>query len=133
MFRQVIGRRRKAYLTEVGRENHGLRTHFANDIRHVGHAELRLAIDRLLSKRGHVHQFEERPGELDDMILRAASVLKDNPELKYSLADRYNYIMLDEFQDTNPAQFQLVKLLTDHPVHEGRPNILAVGDDDQAI
>ena len=54
-------------------------------------------------------------------------------EIKYSLAEQYSYIMLDEFQDTNPAQFRLVESLTDHPVHEGRPNVLAVGDDDQAI
>ncbi len=71
--------------------------------------------------------------DYDDMILRAIAALETNPELKYSLAERYNYIMLDEFQDTNPAQFRLVQLLTDHPVHEGRPNVLAVGDDDQAI
>src|SRR5205085_9333447 len=71
--------------------------------------------------------------DYDDMILRAIDALESNPELKYSLAERYSYIMLDEFQDTNPAQFKLVQLLTDHPVHEGRPNILAVGDDDQAI
>ncbi|MBX4188808.1 ATP-dependent helicase, partial [Candidatus Saccharibacteria bacterium] len=71
--------------------------------------------------------------DYNDMILRAISALENNPELKYSLAENYSYIMLDEFQDTNPAQFKLVKLLTDHPVHEGRPNVLAVGDDDQAI
>src|SRR4051812_39701119 len=41
--------------------------------------------------------------------------------------------MLDKFNDNKPAQYKKVKLLTDHPVHEGRPNILAVGDDDQAI
>ncbi len=71
--------------------------------------------------------------DYDDMILRAIDALQDNPELKYSLAERFSHIMLDEFQDTNPAQFKLVQLLTDHPVNEGRPNILAVGDDDQAI
>jgi DNA helicase-2/ATP-dependent DNA helicase PcrA len=71
--------------------------------------------------------------DYDDMILRAIETLESNPELKYSLAERYSHIMLDEFQDTNPAQFRLVQLLTDHPVHEGRPNVLAVGDDDQAI
>ena len=41
--------------------------------------------------------------------------------------------MLDEFQDTNGSQLKLVELLTDNPISEGRPNILAVGDDDQAI
>jgi len=76
---------------------------------------------------------ENKLYDYDDMILRAIEALENNPELKYSLAERYNYIMLDEFQDTNPAQFRLVQLLTDHPVNEGRPNILAVGDDDQAI
>jgi DNA helicase II / ATP-dependent DNA helicase PcrA len=71
--------------------------------------------------------------DYDDMILRAIAVLETDSELRYTLAERYSHIMLDEFQDTNPAQFRLVQLLTDHPVHEGRPNILAVGDDDQAI
>lgn len=71
--------------------------------------------------------------DYNDMILRAINALQTNPELKYSLAERYSYIMLDEFQDTNPAQFRLVQLLSDHPVNEGRPNVLAVGDDDQAI
>ncbi|MBX4190987.1 ATP-dependent helicase [Candidatus Saccharibacteria bacterium] len=75
----------------------------------------------------------QRLYDYDDMIIRAIEALETNAELRYSLADRYSYIMLDEFQDTNPAQFRLVQLLTDHPVHEGRPNVLAVGDDDQAI
>lgn len=94
--------------------------------------------DRLKAAAGIYRQYQKNLKaqhlyDYDDMILRASSVLEANPEIKYSLAERYSYIMLDEFQDTNPAQFQLVKLLTDHPVHEGRPNILAVGDDDQAI
>ncbi|HET7528948.1 MAG TPA: ATP-dependent DNA helicase, partial [Candidatus Saccharimonadales bacterium] len=76
---------------------------------------------------------ERRQYDYDDMILRAIGLLEANPDLRFSLAERYSYIMLDEFQDTNPAQFRLVELLTDHPVHEGRPNVLAVGDDDQAI
>lgn len=71
--------------------------------------------------------------DYDDMILRAIDALEKNRELKYSLAEKYSYILLDEFQDTNPAQFRLVQLLTDHPVNEGRPNVMAVGDDDQAI
>lgn len=71
--------------------------------------------------------------DYDDMILRVIDVLQANPEFRYTVAEQYNYIMLDEFQDTNPAQMRLVELLTDHPVHEGRPNVMAVGDDDQAI
>ncbi|GAB4026258.1 MAG: hypothetical protein Fur0011_1240 [Candidatus Microgenomates bacterium] len=71
--------------------------------------------------------------DFNDMILRAISGIKNNNELRYNLQERYQYILLDEFQDTNPSQFALVKLLCDHPVHEGRPNVMAVGDDDQAI
>jgi DNA helicase II / ATP-dependent DNA helicase PcrA len=71
--------------------------------------------------------------DFDDMILRAIRVLEDNTDLKYTLQEQYQYILLDEFQDTNAAQLRLVELLTDNPANEGRPNILAVGDDDQAI
>lgn len=71
--------------------------------------------------------------DFDDMILRAIEALEKNPDLKYTLQERYLYLMLDEFQDTNAAQLKLVQLLSDNPVHEGRPNVLAVGDDDQAI
>lgn len=71
--------------------------------------------------------------DFDDMILRAIEGLRSNDELRFNLQERYQYILLDEFQDTNPSQFELVKHIADHPVHEGRPNIMAVGDDDQAI
>ncbi len=71
--------------------------------------------------------------DFDDMILRSIHALETNLDLRYTLQERYLYILLDEFQDTNAAQLRLVQLLTDNPVNEGRPNILAVGDDDQAI
>lgn len=71
--------------------------------------------------------------DFDDMILESINVLERTPELKFSLQERYQYLLLDEFQDTNAAQLRLVALLTDNPANEGRPNVLAVGDDDQAI
>lgn len=71
--------------------------------------------------------------DFDDMILRAVEALRDNLDLRYTLQEQYQYILLDEFQDTNNAQFELVRLLCDNPVNEGRPNVMAVGDDDQAI
>lgn len=71
--------------------------------------------------------------DFDDMILRAIDALEKNPDLRYSLQEQYLYLLLDEFQDTNAAQLRLVQLLSDNPVSEGRPNVLAVGDDDQAI
>lgn len=71
--------------------------------------------------------------DFDDMIIQSIQSLEQNPELKYTLQEQYLYILLDEFQDTNAAQLRLVQLLSDNPVHEGRPNVMAVGDDDQAI
>ena len=71
--------------------------------------------------------------DYDDMILRAVRGLQNNDDLRFTLQEQYLYILLDEFQDTNGAQLRLVELLTDNPVLEGRPNVLAVGDDDQAI
>ncbi|HUS26627.1 MAG TPA: ATP-dependent DNA helicase [Nevskiaceae bacterium] len=71
--------------------------------------------------------------DFDDMIIRAIAALEQHADLRYSLQEQYLYILLDEFQDTNAAQLRLVQLLSDNPVHEGRPNVLAVGDDNQAI
>ncbi len=71
--------------------------------------------------------------DFDDMICLVAHTLETIAELRFNLQEQYLYIMVDEFQDTNGAQLRLLNALTNNPIHEGRPNILAVGDDDQAI
>jgi DNA helicase II / ATP-dependent DNA helicase PcrA len=71
--------------------------------------------------------------DFEDMILRVIDALKTNDELRYNLQEKYQFILLDEFQDTNASQFSLVRQLADNPVNENQPNIFAVGDDDQAI
>ena len=63
--------------------------------------------------------------DYDDMILRAVHALETNNDLKFTLQEKYQYILLDEFQDTNEAQLRIVQLLTDNPVNEGRPNVMA--------
>lgn len=67
--------------------------------------------------------------DFDDMIEMAVRILTEDEGFKATLSERYQFIMLDEFQDTNPSQFAIVKKLTDYE----RPLIMAVGDDDQAI
>ena len=64
-----------------------------------------------------------------DMIEQAIHILKTDKGFRLTLSERFQYILLDEFQDTNPSQFELIKLLTDYD----QPNVMAVGDDDQAI
>lgn len=71
--------------------------------------------------------------DFDDMILDVISVLEEFPSVRYEIQEQYQYVLVDEFQDTNEAQMRLLKLITDAPVNEGRPNIMAVGDDDQAV
>lgn len=71
--------------------------------------------------------------DFDDMVSLVAHTLETTPELRLNLQEQYQYIMVDEFQDTNGAQGRLLNALTDNPASEGRPNILAVGDDDQAV
>lgn len=76
---------------------------------------------------------EEGLIDFEDMILQVILALEKNQTLKYELAEQYLYFLIDEFQDTNDAQMRLIKLLTDAKEYEGRPNIMVVGDDDQAI
>lgn len=71
--------------------------------------------------------------DYDDMIMQVVHGMEVNADLKYNLQEKYLYLMVDEFQDTNLAQLRILHALTDNPVSEGTPNILVVGDDDQAV
>ncbi|MBO4698220.1 UvrD-helicase domain-containing protein [bacterium] len=66
--------------------------------------------------------------DFDDLIGIPVSILKSDAEICRKYASRYRYIMVDEYQDTNSAQFEFVKLLSS--VHK---NLCVVGDDDQSI
>lgn len=72
---------------------------------------------------------EEGLFDFADMIEQAIAILKKDKGFRLTLSERFQYILLDEFQDTNPSQFEIIKLLTDYD----QPNVMAVGDDDQAI
>jgi DNA helicase-2/ATP-dependent DNA helicase PcrA len=71
--------------------------------------------------------------DYDDMIMQVVHAIEVNDDLKFNLQEKYLYFMVDEFQDTNLAQMRILHNLTDNPVNEGSPNILVVGDDDQAV
>lgn len=71
--------------------------------------------------------------DFDDMILYAIQALEAEDWLLAGLQERYQYILVDEFQDTNGAQYRLVDLLTTPRTPEDKPNLFVVGDDDQAI
>ncbi|MCX8028647.1 MAG: UvrD-helicase domain-containing protein [Brevinematales bacterium] len=66
--------------------------------------------------------------DFTDLIILPYKLLKENENLRNSYKRRWKYIMVDEFQDTDPIQYELIKLL----LNEER-NICVVGDDDQSI
>ena len=66
-----------------------------------------------------------------DMILWVRDAIRSDVDLRYNLQEQYQFILVDEYQDTNGAQNDLLYLLCGDP--EDQPNIFAVGDDDQAI
>ena len=66
--------------------------------------------------------------DFDDLLVYAYLLLKNHPEVLAAYQDRFRYIMVDEYQDTNHAQYEITMLLA-----AGHKNIMVVGDDDQSI
>jgi DNA helicase-2/ATP-dependent DNA helicase PcrA len=66
--------------------------------------------------------------DFDDLLMHVATLLRDNPEIRSGLDERYRFILVDEYQDTNLAQYAIARALSvDHP------NLAVTGDPDQSI
>ncbi|BAS26687.1 hypothetical protein LIP_0830 [Limnochorda pilosa] len=116
------------------------------------------ALPTLRAWRGHVHgpavafvrpavelaaRMREQAGvaNFQDLLLRAARLLRDDADVRRSLAGRYTHVLVDEFQDTDPIQAEVLFLLTGEPLHETdwhhltpRPgSLFVVGDPKQSI
>ena len=72
--------------------------------------------------------FKNGAMDFDDLLLQFYLILKNHPDALHKYQHKFNYIMIDEYQDTNPAQYEIIKLLG--AAHE---NICVVGDDAQSI
>ena len=66
--------------------------------------------------------------DFDDIIVNTIKLLEENKDIREYYQNKFKYVLVDEYQDTNHAQFVLTKLLS-----EGYNNICVVGDDDQSI
>jgi len=66
--------------------------------------------------------------DFDDLLIKTVRLLRDVPEVRERYNDRFKYLLVDEYQDTNQLQFGLIRLLT-----EQQQNICVVGDPDQSI
>ena len=66
--------------------------------------------------------------DFDDLLMLTYQILENDPELRAETSNRYRYIMVDEYQDTNELQYKLLELLASE-----HGNLCVVGDDDQSI
>jgi ATP-dependent DNA helicase UvrD/PcrA len=66
--------------------------------------------------------------DFDDLLVRTAFLLRDHPEVRDLLTDRYRYVLIDEYQDTNRAQYIIA-----HGIAAGHGNVCVTGDPDQSI
>ena len=66
--------------------------------------------------------------DFDDLMIKAVRLLRDVPEVREKYNNKFKYILVDEYQDTNSLQFALISLVT-----EKQQNIAVVGDEDQSI
>ncbi len=122
------------------------------DLRHYTPDRLGNEISNIKNAGVTVEQFRPRPGhvldtiagkvypeyqkllrlsngvDFDDLLLHAVDLLRQSPELRESLDRRYAYMMVDEYQDTNVAQYQLIRLL-----NYDLQNLAVTGDPDQSI
>ncbi len=71
---------------------------------------------------------KESKADFGDQVFLALKLLRDNPSVLSQIKNKFKYILVDEFQDTNFAQYQLVKIIGGE-----NANITVVGDDDQSI
>ncbi len=72
--------------------------------------------------------FKNGAMDFDDLLIKMYELLKHFPESLHKFQHKFKYILIDEYQDTNPAQYEIIKLLG--AVHE---NVCVVGDDAQSI
>ncbi|MEX1020241.1 MAG: UvrD-helicase domain-containing protein [Litorilinea sp.] len=69
--------------------------------------------------------------DFDDLLGKTARLLRDNLELRTKYQQKWQYVLVDEFQDTNTVQYELLGCLVGPP--HGQRNLFAVGDEDQSI
>lgn len=93
--------------------------HAESDIEHLAAVAYR-RYQRTLKTRGCV--------DFDDMLLLTDEIFQIRPDIRNEEADRFDHLLIDEYQDTNVIQYRIAKALA-----AGHRNLCVVGDDDQAI
>lgn len=118
----------KAILGEISRAKDELVDPAEYAAAHENGADMRL---RLVARAYRLYQQKLRDADamdFDDLLCRTVELFRTHPEVLERYQNRFRYLMVDEYQDTNHAQYQLVSLLA---AKSG--NLCVVGDDDQSI
>jgi len=92
----------------------------ARDFRQMQEARIYEAYEKRLKQNNAL--------DFDDLLLKTVELFKTHPDVLENYQNRFRYIMVDEYQDTNTVQFELVYLLA-----KAHQNLCVVGDDDQSI
>ncbi len=71
--------------------------------------------------------------DFGDLLLEGLRLLRENPDVLARYQEKFRYILVDEYQDTNVVQYLWLRLLAQRPTDGAPPNICCVGDDDQSI
>jgi DNA helicase II / ATP-dependent DNA helicase PcrA len=111
------------YLTKVGK-NHWPKEAVNND-KYLDLIEIFYAYEEKQESSANI--------DFDDIIRIFVDTLEKDDEFRLGIQTKYQYILVDEFQDTSTIQLNLVSNLFSLKHNEGKPNILVVGDDDQSI
>ena len=82
----------------------------------------------LIYEKYNKHLKENNALDFDDLLLETLRLLRRDGETRDYLADKFKYVLVDEFQDTNSVQYDIIKLLSSK-----HGNLFTVGDDDQSI
>lgn len=112
-------------LALISRAKNELKSPEAYDRHASGFIEERVAaVYRIYQRK----LFQNNAVDFDDLLRLAVELLQKNPEVLAGYQEQFRYVLVDEYQDTNHAQYTLVKLLA-----AKHRNLLVVGDDDQSI
>lgn len=108
-----------------------LLSHYKNKMLQVSDLPEKSPVDKEI--KSILQTYEQRKREnnymdFDDILLDAYHLLKNHPGLLHTLQGRFQFILCDEWQDTNPIQYELIKMLA-----APQNNLFVVGDDDQTI
>jgi len=114
----------KSVMNAISRAKNKLQTPLnfpaGNDFREQKYAELYTMYQKRLEDSGAV--------DFDDIIMLTVRILKENKDAVSFCQNKFKYVLVDEYQDTNRAQYELLRLITGES-----GNLMVVGDDDQSI